>query len=111
MARHLLFVDAGGSSATGEVRLVEMRYPRRAAAQQPFAELVQKCRCGRGDPPFRSLGLGVQSYGAVVAPLLLLPLLQVSGPISMLAVIAATLLGRAVLLVVAPSGLQRRTVA
>ena len=27
-----------------------MRYTRRAAAQQPFSELVQKCRGGRGNP-------------------------------------------------------------
>ncbi|WP_280152069.1 MFS transporter [Piscinibacter sp. XHJ-5] len=49
--------------------------------------------------------------GAVLAPLLLLPLLTMHGPLSMFAVIAATLVASAVLLLVAPPGQQRKAVA
>ena len=48
--------------------------------------------------------------GAVIAPLLLLPLLELQGAASMFAVIAATLAGSAVLLLAAPPGRQRKTV-
>jgi len=49
--------------------------------------------------------------GAAVAPLLLLPLLQTKGAMSMFAVIAATLVASVALLLVAPPGLQRKPVA
>jgi putative MFS transporter len=49
--------------------------------------------------------------GAVLAPLLLLPLLSLHGALSMFGVIAATLLASAVLLLAAPAGLQRKPVA
>src|SRR5258706_503426 len=48
--------------------------------------------------------------GAVIAPLLLLPLLELQGAASMFAVIAATLACSAVLLLAAPPGKQRKTV-
>ncbi len=49
--------------------------------------------------------------GAAIAPMLLLPLLRSTGPIAMFAVMAATLLLSIGLLVLAPRGRQRRSVA
>ena len=49
--------------------------------------------------------------GAVMAPLLLLPLLKGSGPVAMFAVIAATLAASAAVLAFAPRGRQRQAVA
>ena len=48
--------------------------------------------------------------GAAVAPLLLLPLLRASGPVTMYGVIAATLLASVLVLALAPRGRQRLSV-
>jgi len=48
--------------------------------------------------------------GAAIAPFLLLPLLHASGAIAMFSVIALTLLGSVLLLVLAPRGRQRHSV-
>ena len=67
--------------------------------------------------PTRSRGSSIAGawalnrMGAVAAPLLLLPLLNDRGSMSMFAVIAATLLASVVLLIVAPPGRQRQAVA